>query len=151
MQNLYNVEPSEDGLTYTFITRFGITYKLALTTYHIGEVSAFSLSLYPETETNKLDYWIKNTVVKIIGDILNKDSSVIFYVCDAGDARQGKRALVFEYWYKKSADCFCYVSKYNHKIVSENGYQIEASILYNNENPLGQHIVDMFKKELDIL
>lgn len=150
MQNLYNVEPSEDGLTYSFTTRYGIVYKLALTTYQLGEVSAFSLSLYPETETNVIDYWIKNTVVKLIADILNKESNVIFYICDSEDERQDSRHRVFEYWYQKSAEYFYYISKYNHCVISEHGYTLNASILYNNENPLGSMVIEEFKKELNL-
>lgn len=80
--NLYKIELSENGLTYTFTTRYQIKYQLALTTYLLGEVNAFSLSLYPETEPTHFDYWIKNTVISIIADILLKDSNVIFYICD---------------------------------------------------------------------
>ncbi|EHQ30015.1 DUF6169 family protein [Mucilaginibacter paludis] len=149
MQNRYNVEPSEDGLTYTFTTRYDIKYHLALTTYQIGEVSAFSLSLYPDEEPQKVDYWIKNTVIKVIGDILNKESNVIFYICDSDDDRQDKRHLIFDYWYQKSSEHFYYISKYNHCFKSEHGYQINSSVLYNNQNPLDDFIIEEFKKALE--
>ncbi|OOQ57437.1 DUF6169 family protein [Mucilaginibacter pedocola] len=117
--------------------------------YQLGEINAFSLSLYPDTEPSHVDHWIKNTVIKVIGDILEKDSNVIFYICDSEDNRHDKRHLVFEYWYQKSAEVYAYVSKFNYAAVSENGYPINASVLYNNQNPLGDLIIESFKSELD--
>ena len=150
MLNLYKVEPSEDGLTYTFTTRFNIKYTLALTTYFLGEVKAFSLSLYPETETVHFDYWIKNTVVQIIGDILLNDANVIFYICDNEDEREAKRYNVFEYWYQQAAKDYPYVNKYNHQLYSQNGYNLYSSILYNADNFLESYIIAEFKKALEI-
>lgn len=149
MQNLYNVVPSEDGLTYTFTTRYNIIYQLALISYQLGEINAFSLSLYPDTEPTHVDYWIKNTVIKLIGDILEKESNVIFYICDSEDNRHDKRHVIFEYWYQRSAEDFYYISKFNYIAISENGYPINASVLYNNLNPLGNLIIESFKSELD--
>lgn len=145
MLHLYNVKRSEDGLSYTFTTRFNITYKLALTTYLLGEVNAFSLSLYPESEPQQVDYWIKNTVIKIIGDILAKDSNVIFYVCDSEDEREDQRHNVFEYWFVKASVVYTYIKKYSYCIKSENGYNLNSSILYNADNYLEKYIIDEFK------
>lgn len=149
MPSYYNVEPSEDGLTYTFTTRYNVKYQLALTTYLLGDVNAFSISLYPETEPAPFDYWIKNTVIKIIGEILLKDSNVVFYVCDSDDDREDKRYNVFEYWYKKAANTYPYISKFDYCIQSENGYKLNSSILYNADNFLRNYIIDEFKKALE--
>lgn len=73
MQSHYNIEPSEDGLSYTFVTKNNIKYKVALTIYPLGEVSAFSLAVYPDEGFEPhpgLDLRIKNTIAKIVGDIL---------------------------------------------------------------------------------
>ncbi len=150
MLNLYKIEPSEDGLTYHFTTRFNITYQLALTAYPLGEVNAFSLSLYPDKEPTQIDYWIKNTVVKIVADILLKESNVIIYVCDNEDNREDKRHIAFEYWYKKASKIYTYINKYDYFIVSENGYKLNSSILYNSNNFLESYIIEEFKKALDI-
>lgn len=146
MQNLYNVESSADGLSYTFVTRYNIRYQLALISYPLGEINAFCLTLYPETEVFpvRVDLWIKNTVVKTIGDILNRDSSVVFYICDTDGNKQDQRHNVFSYWYKKSSEHFYYISKFDYSIESEQGYKLNATLLYNNENPLGGVIVDNF-------
>jgi len=117
-----------------------------LTSYYIGDVSTFSLSLYPDVEIKQLDLWIKNTVVKVVGDFLKKDSNVIFYVCDNEDDREDKRHLVFEYWYEKSKKEFDYIEKYNYSVMSDNGYKINSSILYNKENYLADYLIDQFKQ-----
>lgn len=150
MPNLYSVKPSKDGSTYIFTTRFNITYQLALTTYPLGEVNAFSLSLYPETEPTQIDYWIKNTIINFIGDILLNDSNVLFYVCDSEDEREDKRHQVFEYWFKKASATYTYIKKYNHCIYSENGYKLNSSLLYNANNLLEDYIVAEFRKALEI-
>lgn len=146
MYNHYNTERSDDGLLYTFTTRFNVKYLLALTLVQIGEVGAFSISLYPEEENNIFDYWIKNTVINTIGDLLKKDSNVIFYVCDNEDDREDKRHLVFEYWYEKSKKEFDYIEKYNYSVMSDNGYKINSSILYNKENYLADYLIYQFKQ-----
>ncbi|RYY06501.1 MAG: hypothetical protein EOP43_06170 [Sphingobacteriaceae bacterium] len=150
MQNLYNIEPSEDGLTYYFTTKFNIRYQLALTVYPLGDVNAFSLSLYPDSEPTQIDYRIKNTVIKFVADILLKDTNVIIYVCDTEDNREDKRHIAFEYWYNKASKVYTYISKYNYCIVSENGYKLNSSILYNSNNFLESYIIQEFKKALEI-
>jgi hypothetical protein len=117
-----------------------------LTSYYIGDVSTFSLSLYPDAEIKQLDLWIKNTVVKVVGDFLKKDSNVIFYVCDNEDDREDKRHLVFDYWYEKSKNEYDYIEKYNYSVMSDNGYKINSSILYNKENYLADYLIDQFKQ-----
>ncbi len=148
MQNLYDVSASEDGLTYTFTTRFQVNYRIALTTYPIGQFNAFCLSLYPDVEPKNIDFWIRNTVVKLIGDILNQESQVIFYTCDNEDSREDKRHNLFEYWYNKSSAHFWYIEKHNCCFETEHGYKINSSLLYNIENPMAESIKAEFEKAL---
>ena len=150
MYNLYDVKRSDDGLNYTFTTRSNIEYQIALISYPLGDVSAFSLSLYPESDPSTApDYWIKNTVINIIGEILKNDSNSVFYVCDTADGRQNKRHLAFEYWFQKSNSEYKYVKKYDYCIVSENGYPINASILLNVNNPLANYLIEAFEKAME--
>lgn len=154
MQDHYDIEPSEDGLTYSFVTKSNLKYLLALTTYQLGDVKAFSLSLYPESAKDvprEFDYRIKCTVVEIIGKILKEESNTVFYVCDIEDNKSDQRQLVFEYWYQKAKDLHNYIKKYNHSTVSENGYVVNSSLLYNFHNPLSQYIIDKFKEEMSIM
>lgn len=149
MYSLYNVERSDDGLSYTFTTRFNIKYQITLISYPLGDVSVFSLSLYPESEASvKPDYLIKNTVVKVIADVLLNDVNSIFYICDTADSREDKRHTAFEYWYQKAVKEHPYVDKYDYCLISENGYPINASLLTNKDNPLAPYIIEEFKKAM---
>ena len=116
----------------------------------MGEVRVFSLSLYPETETLIFDYWVKNTVIKILADFLKKDANVIFYVCDSIDKREDQRHKVFEYWYNKASELHDFIAKYNYSMQSVNGYQINSSILYNKNNYLSDYIISQFEEEMGI-
>jgi len=151
LQNFYNVSSSEDGYIHTFITRFNIEYSLTLTSYQMGEVRVFSLSLYPDKEYNVFDYWVKNTVVRIISEFLRNDSNVVFYVCDSEDEREDQRHRVFEYWYSKAIELHAFIGKYNHTFLSENNYTINSSILYNKNNYLSDFIIQQFKDQIEIL
>jgi hypothetical protein len=102
----------------------------------MGEFRVFSLSLYPDKETNKFDYWIKNTVIRIIKDFLEADSNVVFYVCDIDDEREDQRNRVIE--------------KYNYTYKSKNGYVLHSSLLYNIENPLADLIIQELKNQMNI-
>ncbi|AMR33892.1 hypothetical protein A0256_21825 [Mucilaginibacter sp. PAMC 26640] len=146
MQSSYDIQSSDDGLTYYFQTRFNVIYTLVLTVYYIEDVSTFSLSLYPDKEINLFDSWVKNTVTKIIGSFLENDSNIIFYICDSTDERETKRHKVFEYWYKKSKTVYQNVGKHNYSIRSSHGYTINSSLLYNIENPLAGYIIDKFER-----
>jgi hypothetical protein len=115
----------------------------------MGDIKVFSLSLYPQTETNIFDYWVKNTVINIIYTFLQKDANVIFYVCDVEDDKEDQRHRVFEYWYNKAIDLHEFIGKYNYSIKSENGYTVHSSIIYNKENYLLPYIIEQFKKEID--
>ena len=150
MQNFYNVNSSEDGLINTFTTRFNIEYSLTLTSYQMGEFRVFSLSLYPDKETNKFDYWVKNTVIRIIKHFLEADSNVVFYVCDIDDEREDQRNRVFEYWYSKEKDLPKFIVKYNYTYKSKNGYVLHSSLLYNIENPLADLIIQELKNQMNI-
>lgn len=151
LQDHYDIKPSEDGLTYTFVTKSNVSYLLALITYSLGDIQAFSLSFYPKNMNDipkGFDYRIKWTVIEIIGKILKEESNSLFYVCDIeGDKRQ----LIFDYWYKKAAHFHEYVGKYNHSTVSENGYVINSSLLYNLHNPLADYIISKFIEEMTIM
>ena len=152
MQSHYDIEPSEDGLSYTFTTKNNIKYKVALTVYPLGEVSAFSLALYPDEGFEPhpgLDLKIKNTIAKIVGDILLNDANTVFYVCDSFDDKEDQRHNVFEYWYEKCKQDHNYVAKVNHQFTSIHNYTINSSLLYNIENPLAYHIVQWFKDAMN--
>jgi hypothetical protein len=116
----------------------------------MGEFRVFSLSLYPETETNKFDYWVKNTVIRIIKDFLETDSNVVFYICDIDDEREDQRNRIFEYWYNKEKDLHKFISKYNYTYQSNNGYVLHSSLLYNIENPLADLIIQELKNQMNI-
>jgi hypothetical protein len=116
----------------------------------MGEFRVFSLSLYPDKETNKFDYWIKNTVIRIIKDFLEADSNVVFYVCDIDDEREDQRNRVFEYWYSKEKDLPKFIAKYNYTYKSKNGYVLHSSLLYNIENPLADLIIQELKNQMNI-
>lgn len=115
----------------------------------IEDVSTFSLSLYPDEETNMFDFWVKNTVVKIIGEFLRKDSNTIFYVCDSTDDREAKRHNVFEYWYDRSKAEYDFVGKHDYVIRSSYGYEIYSSLLFNIDNPLAGYIIEKFQRLMD--
>jgi hypothetical protein len=148
LQNSYNVSSSDDGLIYTFITRFNIKYTLVLIAYRMGEISTFSLSLYPETEVAIFDYWIKNTVIKVIVEFLERDTNTVFYVCDSDDGKEEQRHKVFEYWYKKEVELHQFIGKYNYSFQSENGYKVNSSIIYNKQNYLSGYIIEQFRNEM---
>jgi len=152
LQSHYDVEPSEDGLSYTFTTKNKIRYKLALTIAPLGEVSAFSISLYPDEGYEPfpgLDFRIKNTISKIVGAILSVDSNTVFYVCDSLDGQEDKRHKVFEYWYDQCKHDHPYVSKITHQFTSINSYTINSTLLYNRENPLADHVIKWFKDAMN--
>ncbi|MFI5138636.1 MAG: DUF6169 family protein [Sphingobacteriales bacterium] len=151
MQNFYDVNSSADGLINTFTTRFNIEYSLTLTSYQMGEIRVFSLSLYPDNENNVFDYWVKNTVIKIISEFLRTDSNIVFYVCDSEDGEEDKRHRVFEYWYAKAIELHEFIAKYNYTIKSENNYTVNSSIIYNRDNYLSDYIIQEFKKQIEIL
>lgn len=115
----------------------------------MGEVSTFSLALYPETESSVFDYWIKNTIIKIIADFLKKKSNVVFYVCDGEDGKEDQRHKVFEYWYNKEISLHKYIAKYNYSFQSENGYKINSSVIYNKNNYLSGYIIKQFTDEMN--
>lgn len=152
MQSHYDIEPSDDGLAYTFITKNNIRYKLALTIAPLGDISAFSISLYPEDGQEPfsgLDFRIKNTIAKIIADILSNDSNTVFYVCDSSDGDEDKRHSVFEYWYDKCKHNHDYVAKITHQFTSINQYTINSTLLFNKENPLADLIAKWFKEAMN--
>lgn len=117
----------------------------------MGEVRVFSISLYPDRENNIFDYWIKNTVIRVISDFLKKDANVIFYVCDNEDQKEDQRYRVFEYWYSKAIDFNDYIAKFDYVVKSQNDYTINSSILYNKENYLADYIIQQFKNQMEIL
>jgi hypothetical protein len=148
----YDIESSEDGLSYTFTTKNDIRYKVALIIYPLGEVSAFSLNLYPDEghePAPKLDFRIKNTVAMIIGNILSKEGNTVFYVCDSLDDKQEQRHNVFEYWYEKCKHEHHHVAKINHQFTSVNNYTINSTLLYNWENPYAEDIIKWFKEAMN--
>ena len=101
MQSLYEVKSSDDGLTYFFTTKHDLKYIVALTTNDSLGVKAFYLNIYPEDEKtiSPIDFWIKNTVIDIIGRILNKEENVIIYVCESLDGKEEKRHNAFTRWH----------------------------------------------------
>jgi hypothetical protein len=117
----------------------------------MGEVRVFSLSLYLDSENNIFDYWVKNTVIKIIAEFLKNDSNVVFYVCDMEGEKEDQRHKVFEYWYSKAVELYQFIAKYNYIVKSENDYTIYSSILYNRENYLSEYIIQQFKDQMEIL
>lgn len=117
----------------------------------MGEVRIFSLSLYPDVEHSNFDYYIKNTVVKVIADFLKIDSNVVFYVCDSEDERAHQRHKVFEYWYTKEVELHKSIAKYDYVVKSENGYTVHSSLIYNRDNYLADFIIQQFKEEMNIL
>lgn len=58
------------------------------------------------------------------------------------------KGIMFEYGYKKAANTYPYISKFDYCIQSENGYKLNTSILYNTDNFLRNYIIDEFKKAL---
>ena len=112
----------------------------------MGEVRTFSLALYAETEPHSFDYWVKNTVIKVISDFLRVDSNVVFYVCDGEDQKEDQRHKVFEYWYEKAIEFHDFIAKNNFCFESINGYKVNSSILYNKQNYLSDYIIAQFEE-----
>jgi hypothetical protein len=117
----------------------------------MGEVRVFSLSLYPDKETNVFDYRVKNTVIRIISEFLRTDTKVVFYVCDIEDEKEDKRHKVFEYWYSKQTELHEFIGKFNYVFKSRNNYTLNSSILNNKDNYLSDFIIQQFKQEIGIL
>jgi hypothetical protein len=152
LQSHYDIESSDDGLSYTFTTKFSIRYKIALIVYPLGDISAFSFSLDPDEgfePAATLDFKIKNTVAKIIADILAKEENTVFYVCDSFDGKETQRHNVFEYWYEKCKHHHDYVAKVNHQFTSIHNYTIYSTLLYNQNNPLAESIIGWFKEAMN--
>lgn len=148
MPSHYDIKPSDDGLSYTFTTKFDIRYKVALIIYPLGEVSAFSFSLDPDEgfePARALDFRIKNTVAKIIADILAKEENTVFYVCDSLDGKEAQRHNVFEYWYERCKLNHDYVAKVSYQFTSVHNYTLYSTLLYNQNSPLSDSIVSWFK------
>jgi len=148
LQSLYEVKSSEDGLTYYFTTKFNLTYIVALTTNGALGVNAYSLNIYPEDDTIKppIDFWIKNTVIDIIGRILIKEENSLVYVCDGIDGKEDKRHTAFARWYDNGKRIYPDVRKYDYCFHSEDGYKINASLMYNQNNPLAQYLIEQFNE-----
>jgi hypothetical protein len=149
LHNRYKVDLDESGLIYSFTTRFNVKYNLILTVYQIAGVKSYSLSLYPDKEINVFDYWIKNTVIKVIADILAIDANVIFYVCDNMDGKEDERHIIFDYWYEKAKSTYSFIGKYDYCFDSEHGYKLNTSVLFNKENILSAYIIENFIKSFE--
>ena len=152
MQDHYDIEPSDDGLSYSFITKHDIKYIVALVIYPIGEISAFSLSLDLDEGFDPapgLDFKIKNTCSKIISDILLNDSNTVFYVCENLDGKSEKRHKAFEHWFDTCKGKYDHVGKLNHQFTSVNQYVINSSLLFNVANPLMPQIIEWFKEVMN--
>jgi hypothetical protein len=106
----YNYTSPDQGISFHFVNKHGITYSLALSDYSelfgLPNDSGCKLIFFVLTpilppKVIPLDLRVKDTVVHFLMNYLERNPNIVFYVCSATDDKETQRQLVFDYWYKK--------------------------------------------------
>lgn len=108
MLNPYSFDTPNEGVSFHFTTKNGITYSLALSDYSdlfgipsdcgCKFVFVVLMPINPP-ETIPLDLRVKDTVVHFLIEYITKHPDAVFYVCSEKDDKELKRQAVFSRWY----------------------------------------------------
>lgn len=156
MQNHYDYSFDEETLTYSFITKNDITYRLAF-------VADESLSLIAETTFDNtyqiviekvsaslepLDDLVSKTVNAIIVRFFENVQHALLYVCSDGEHRAEIRYKAFDRWYRNS-DYREYIVKVDNPvsyIIEGHSYTLYTSLLYHKDHPSIHSILDIYSQ-----
>jgi len=156
LQNRYDYFFDEETLTYNFITKNGITYRVAF-------VADESLSLVAEAvfdniyqiviekasdSLEPLDNLVSKTVNAIIVRFFENVQHALLYVCSDSEHKAEIRYKAFDRWYRNS-DYREYIVKVDNPVsyvIDGHPYTLYTSLLYHRDHPSIRSILDVYSE-----
>jgi len=156
LQNHYDYSFDEETLTYNFITKNNITYRVAF-------VADESLSLIDDTvfdhvyqiviekvtdSLEPLDSLVSKTVNAIIVRFFENIEQALLYVCSDSERKAEIRYRTFDRWYKNS-DYREYIAKVDNPVsyvIAGQSYKLYTSLLYHKDHPSIHLILDIYSQ-----
>ena len=160
MPNQYNYTFNEATSTYNFTTKNDIEYKIVFivdetldvaSEVHIENIYQIIIEKIT-TKIEPFDVLVSKTIENIITTFFVNVQNSLIYVCSENDEKAETRFNVFNRWYKNST--LESVTKVDNIINCEsegNIYTIYTSLLYQNENPNVESILEAYHKIENIL
>jgi hypothetical protein len=152
----YEINRSEDGTTYHFITSSGNTYIAYFTEFTLqdengAEVPAlsfgFSCKLTNEEKPQRYDVKIKHTIIYIVNEFFGaQPADAILYLCMNQDGKAKNRHITFDRWFKEASE---ELEKYNSPNESAK-HNFYGSILVKSTNPDKQKFIDAFYFTIEV-
>lgn len=134
------------GLSCRFDADNGLTYEVGFTEdYNLRDEGVFQFFI---TEINKStsykDDKVRQTIWIVIEEFFRCNQSVMIYICDINDGRQGVRNRLFAYWFEE------YEHKEDYSFVPESltvdGISYFASIIVKKTHPEHNTIIKEFEE-----
>ncbi|MBC3538745.1 DUF6169 family protein [Rufibacter sediminis] len=97
----------------------------------------------PQSRTNAFDPRISDTIVSFIQELFKDKRTVLLYVCDQADGRQGVRAKLFDSWFRQ------YRVKNIIKATIANSSTVYACMLFSSDNPYKAEIEDCLPEMIE--
>ncbi|SEL94085.1 DUF6169 family protein [Parapedobacter koreensis] len=156
MQSRYDYSFDEETLTYNFITKNNITYRVAF-------VADESLALINDTlfgnvyqiviekvtdSLEPLDNLVSKTVNAIIVRFFENAEQSLLYVCSDNEHKAEIRYRTFDRWYKNS-DYKEYIVKVDNPmsyVIAGQSYKLYTSLLYHKDHPSIHSILDVYSQ-----
>ena len=160
MPNPYNYFFDEVTSTYSFTTKNDIEYKIVFIVDETLDIASeihieniYQIVIEKITDgIEPLDILVSKTIQNIITAFFENIKNSLIYVCSEDDEKAETRFNVFNRWYNKST--IESVTKVDNIINCEsegNIYTIYTSLLYHNENPNVDYILEAYHKIENIL
>jgi hypothetical protein len=157
----YNYHFNETTQSYVFTTVNGIKYSVAfILDYTFSAISDLEISniyqLIIEKTTESKEPFDRNvsaTICYILTAFFKNEKNTIIYICDNDGERAEVRFRKFNIWYAESA-LTNIITKVDNIIASEHitgSTKLYSSLLYHNENPNKETILDIYYSIQQIL
>lgn len=89
------------------------------------------------------DAKVKDTILAIVEEFFDKNTSALLYICETGDGKQGMRGRLFSYWF----DSYEYKRRFtmhSTTLKDEEGTENFATLIIRNDNPELKSLVGEF-------
>lgn len=160
MPNQYNYTFNEATSTYNFTTKNNIEYKIVFivdetldiaSEVHIENIYQIIIEKITD-KIEPLDVSVSKTIENIITAFFANVQNSLIYVCSENDEKAETRFNAFNRWYKNST--LESVTKVDNIINCESEgdtYTIYTSLLYHNQNPNVEYVLEAYQKIENIL
>ena len=148
----YKVQATSKENIFYFKTDHGVDY-LAGFTREDGLLSEPVYQFYIINTNNRKsprDRKLRDTVMAIIYEFFDAGQSVMLYICDTGDAKQGMRSRLFEYWWRSSPRKSYFIMQ-SADVLDTDGVMNYAAIVVRLDHPQLAEVVAEFAETVKLL